>query len=105
MANSHSFREYARKKEEWHWLVKTAIKKRPEAPYLYADVLITYYFKDSRRRDPDNYSGKFIMDALVKEGIIADDSFDVVSLKVEKGGVDRKHPRTVIEVKERKYDG
>lgn len=99
MGNSHSFRAYHRKKEEWHWLVKAAIKERPEKPYTRALVTITYFFKDKRRRDPDNYSGKFILDALTQEGIIADDSFDVIDLLVKKGGVDKNNPRTEIEVR------
>lgn len=100
MGNSHSFQAYRRKKEEWHWKVKAAIKERPERPYERARITITYFFKDKRRRDPDNYSGKFILDALTKEGIIADDSFDVIDLLVKKGGVDKNNPRTEIEAEE-----
>ena len=101
MGNSHSHFEYHRQKTEWHWRIKAAICERPEKPYTKADVIIKYYFGDCRRRDPDNYSGKFILDALVRENILADDSFDVVCLHLEQGGVDKKKPRTEIEVKER----
>lgn len=65
-----------------------------------AKVTITYWFKDNRRRDPDNYCGKLIMDGLTKAGVIVDDDFDHVTLMVRKGGVDKKNPRTEIEVKE-----
>ena len=60
MGNSHSFRDYSQRKVEWHWLVKAAIKERPARPFTHATVTITYFFPDKRRRDPDNYSGKFI---------------------------------------------
>lgn len=92
--------EYQREKEKWHWLVKAAIKKRPKQAYTKAVVRITYFFRDKRPRDPDNYSGKFILDALVKERIIVDDNFDVIKLVLNKGGVDKTNPHTVVEIEE-----
>ena len=97
--NSHNFNEYRREKERWHWLVKAAIRERPKKPIEKAEVHITYYFKDRHRRDPDNYSGKMILDPLVKEGILKDDSFEVVTLKLS-ASVDKNRPRTEIEVTE-----
>lgn len=101
MGNSHNFNEYRREKERWHWLIKGAINKahRPQRPFERATVNITYYFKDKRRRDPDNYSGKMLLDPLVREGILIDDSFAVVTL-VLVGEVDKKNPRTEIEIRE-----
>lgn len=62
MGNSHNFNEYRREKERWHWLIKAAINEaqKPKIPLVRAIVNITYYFKDKRRRDPDNYSGKML---------------------------------------------
>ncbi len=97
MGNSHSFRVYQERKEEWHWLVKAAIRERPVRPFAKATVTITYFFPDRRRRDLDNYSGKFILDALVKEGIIADDNFFVINLQL-KAEIDRARVRTEIMV-------
>lgn len=99
MGNSHSFHVYRREKEKWHWLIKAAIKEKPKLPCKRATVRITYYFKDKRRRDPDNYSGKFILDPLVREGILADDSFNNVRLVLD-AYVDRANPRTEIEIEE-----
>src|SRR5690606_40521196 len=45
-------------------------------PFEKAICTLTYHFPDRRRRDPDNFSGKFIMDPLVAEGFLVDDSFD-----------------------------
>ena len=97
--NSHNFNEYRREKERWHWLIKAAIEKRPKKPHDKSEIHITYYFKDRRRRDPDNYSGKMLLDPLVKEGIIVDDSFNHIELRLS-ASVDRENPRTEIEIKE-----
>ena len=98
ISNSKNFNVYRRVKEEWHWLIKSAIRNKPKIPYDKAVVTITYFFADNRRRDPDNYSGKMILDPLVKEGVLADDNFNVITLNLKCGGVDKKNPRTEIEV-------
>lgn len=100
LGNSHNFNLYRREKERWHWLIKAAIRKKPQKPLERAVVTITYYFKDRRRRDPDNYSGKMLLDPLVREGILKDDNFGVVELHLA-GAVDKDFPRTEIEIKEK----
>lgn len=102
MGNSHNFNEYRRIKQKWHLLVKAALLKaeKPKTPFCRATVAITYYFKDNRRRDPDNYSGKMLLDPLVSEGVLADDSFNHINLRLRKGGVDKLSPRTEIEITE-----
>ena len=98
LGNSHSFNDYRREKEKWQWLIKTALGERPSAPFASAAVTITYHFADRRRRDPDNYSGKFILDALVREGVIKDDSFDCVDLRLRQGEPDKKNPHVDVEI-------
>lgn len=90
----------------WHMeMIAAGIRqKRPVEPFQKAVVTVTYYFPDYKRRDPDNYAPKLLMDPLTKEGIIADDDFDHVTLTVKKGGVDRKNPRVVITIEEVKGD-
>lgn len=90
---------YQEEKTKWEWLVRAAAKKKPAKPIEKAVVNITYYFPDKRKRDPDNYSGKFLLDGLTKAGIIKDDSFDNIDLALA-GRVDRENPRTEIMVKE-----
>ena len=68
---------------------------RPREPLKKSRVTIIYYFKDRRRRDPDNYSGKFILDGLVRSRIIEDDCFSCIDLKLG-GNVDKDNPRTEI---------
>ena len=99
MGNSRNFNEYRRKKYDWHWLVKAAIKNKPKTPIKRALVEIQYYFKTRTRRDPDNFSGKFILDPLVKEGVLVDDSFQNVVLRLS-GGYDKNNPRTEIKITE-----
>ena len=100
MGNSHSFNKYRREKQRWHWLIKSALSKaeKPKKPIEKAVVHITYYFKDKRRRDPDNYSGKMLLDPLVRAGILTDDSFKVVTL-VLSASHDKNNSRTEIEIK------
>lgn len=97
LGNSHNFNVYRREKERWQWKIKMAIGKNNtlKAPLERAEVCITYFFPDKRRRDPDNYSGKFILDALVREGVLVDDSFDNIRLSLA-AELDRDFPRTEI---------
>ena len=72
--------EYAEQKKLWAQWISVCCRPRPKAPLLHARVTITYFFKDRRRRDPDNYSGKFLLDGLVAAGILKDDNFQCVEL-------------------------
>ncbi len=100
LGNSHNFNIYRKVKENWHWAIKFAIKKRPTTPYEYATVTIRYFFPDRKRRDPDNYSGKMLLDPLVKEGILKDDSFKYITLKLE-ADYCKENPRTEITIEAR----
>ena len=72
---------------------------RPKKPIDRSTVTIRYYFPDKRRRDPDNYSGKFLLDGLTKAGIIVDDSFNHITLRLE-AYCEPSRPRTEIEIEE-----
>ena len=104
LGNSRNFNIYRRKKEEWHWLIKTALKEKPSDPFKKAVVHIRYFFKDRRRRDPDNYSGKMILDPLVREGVLQDDNFCNIELRLS-AGTDKERPRTEITITEVTEDG
>ena len=93
--------EYQEKKKYWAKLISLKCRPKPEKPLEKAVVTLTYFFGNKIRRDPDNYSGKFILDGLVKAGIIADDSFGNIDLRLC-GMVDKTNPRTEIEVIDRK---
>lgn len=92
----HNVWEYRADKKKWLDMVMYQCKdKTLKKPIRRAKVTITYYFKTRGRRDPDNYSGKFILDGLVQAGMIEDDSFKCIDLRL-KGGYDKRHPRTEI---------
>lgn len=71
-------------------MIALLCRPKPQKPIEYATVHLIYHFADNRRRDPDNYSGKMILDGLVQAGIIADDSFFCINLQLsavhDKGG-------------------
>ena len=90
---------YQEDKKRWAWLMKAAYLegKKLSEPYEKSLVHIKYFFPDRRRRDPDNYSGKMLLDPLTEMGIIKDDSFSCIQLKIE-GGYDKENPRTEIRI-------
>lgn len=92
--------QYREEKKRWSQLVNLMCRPKPDKPIEKATVTLVYYFKTKIRHDPDNYSGKFILDGLVQAGIIADDSFKNIDLHLH-GYTDKDNPRTVIEVTER----
>lgn len=99
--NKLHYHQRSQEKKRWEQYVRmfsTAV--RPPRALHKATITLRYWFPTNKRRDPDNYSGKFILDGLVKSGIIMDDSFEHIKLLIEKGGVDKKFPRTEIIVVE-----
>lgn len=96
--------EYRKAKQTWTIAVKLACMahpERPKEPFEHSRVIIQYYFPDKRRRDCDNFAGKFLLDGLTKAGVIVDDDLKHLSVSV-RGGYDRENPRTVIEIVEEK---
>ncbi len=81
---------YQNEKRRWAQLIRFACLPKPHIPLPKAVVKLVYHFKDNHRRDPDNYSGKMILDGLVRAGILKDDSFNCIKLQLEaaydKGG-------------------
>lgn len=95
--------EYRNQKRHWTdtvCLLAKCMSNKTGERFEKANVRLSYYFQDNRRRDPDNYCGKLILDGLTKAGVIKDDDFDHITLTIEKGGVDKDNPRTEIEITE-----
>src|SRR5690349_10526922 len=87
------------KRKHWLWLVRAArleAKIFPTAPLQKAKVTITRHGR--RICDDDNCIGgyKMLIDSLVREGILADDSPDHITL-VSHQKVS-KTPHTIVEV-------
>ena len=89
--------EYRAEKQRWIGLMRAYCKK--QKPMDKAIVTITYYFPTRHRHDPDNYNGKMLMYGLTDRGVIADDSFDHVEIRL-RGEYDRQNPRTEITIEE-----
>jgi Holliday junction resolvase RusA-like endonuclease len=75
-------------------------KKEKDFPYMKAKIKIIYYFKTRARRDIDNMNQKFLLDGLVKAGIIADDSTKVIGQVEIQPDYDKDNPRTEIIIEE-----
>ena len=86
--------KYQSEKKRWAGLI--ALLCRPK-PLSRATVTLIYHFKDKRRRDPDNYSGKMILDGLTAAGIIADDSFFCIDLQLRAVYDKRGYTEIIIE--------
>lgn len=63
------------------WYIKKALADGSLHPVLKESVLNVYYHEKTRRRDVDNIQSaqKFILDSLVEQGILPDDSQKWVS--------------------------
>lgn len=94
---------YQAEKRKWSWMILEAVgRNRPKEPIKIATVKLSYHFPDKRRRDPDNYSGKFILDGLVNAGVLKDDSFNNIKLELL-GKYDKENPRTEVIIEEVLY--
>ena len=91
--------QYREQKQHWATLMAVHCRPRPAVPLERATVKITYYFPTRGRRDPDNYL-KFLLDGLVRCGIIKDDCFGCIDL-VLVGAHDKLRPRVEVTVESR----
>lgn len=92
--------QYQKEKKEWARKIVSAVGvDRPDKPIEKSIVTLRYYFKTRHRRDPDNYSGKFLLDGLIEAKVIEDDSFNHIDLRIE-GDYDKDDPRTVMTIEE-----
>ncbi|GCL71776.1 hypothetical protein PN4B1_16810 [Paenibacillus naphthalenovorans] len=90
--NNMHFMKRAKLKEKWENIVSKACMEYGVMPIQKASITLEFWFPDKRRRDPDNYSfsAKFLLDGLVKAGVLPDDSFnEITELRIIKGGVSK----------------
>jgi|LSQX01.3.fsa_nt_gb Holliday junction resolvase RusA-like endonuclease len=89
---------YSAVRDEWFAYIASALRGEGAAgleTFDRAIVWIGMYFPDARVRDLDNYTTKFILDALVALGVLQDDNHSRVSL-ITTGEVDQSYPRTEV---------
>jgi Holliday junction resolvase RusA-like endonuclease len=99
MLRQHWTRDY-RLKKRWATLVQWAkfeLPRRPQAPLERARVLVTRYSPGSM--DIDNLYGsvKHLLDALIVNGFIVDDSAKHIELQVKQVKDNRKRTFVMIE--------
>lgn len=90
--NRMHYMQRAKLKEKWEKIVSDSCLIHGIQPVKRVSITLEFWFPDKRRRDLDNYAFafKFIGDALVKLGILPDDSTkEVVELRVIEGGIAR----------------
>lgn len=86
---------------EWAKIVGWAVKaSRVTGRFSKCRVTLVYCFPDNRRRDPDNFAGKFLLDGLRKAGVLEDDDFSHIELQISRGETDSKNPRVKILIEE-----
>ena len=98
LGNSKSHFLYHDEKKKWVWLVRSALPHGYKQFKIPVAIKIEYRFKTRIRRDLDNYSGKFIMDALVKAKVIPDDSIKWVPIEILTGSLGNKKEETIISI-------
>jgi Holliday junction resolvase RusA-like endonuclease len=98
--------EYSKMKSEWTDRVATHFLeqyKRPERPFQNPVEISFLFIEPNRKRDPDNvFAGmKFILDSLVKVGVLQDDSQKYVkSISCSIGPSDKNKPCVFVVIKE-----
>lgn len=89
--------DYRADKKKWEEIVWAYCRPVPLLPIKKCVLTLTYFFPTKIRHDPNNYSGQFITDGLVKAKILDDDSFNCIKL-VLCGEYSKENPRTEIEI-------
>ena len=69
-------------------------------PWKLARVTATFFFKDDRRRDPDNAMGaiKAVYDGIVDAGLVIDDDAKHMKRGEPEFDVDPSYPRVVLTI-------
>lgn len=79
-------------KEMCQWEIKSKYKDKPRKEDV--SVIIEFYFKDSKRRDLDNFL-KIILDSFT--GFLWEDDSQIIELVLRKF-IDKKNPRVEISI-------
>ena len=94
-AKAGAIKKYRRLAEE-----AVRVENIESAPWVSMSVMATFFFKDKRRRDPDNALGslKAAHDGIVDSGLIKDDDWDRMKRKEPVLALDRIHPRVELTI-------
>ena len=100
------YRQYSDMKRSYDLLVRVAIRRARLKRMEWADITFTWHEKPAtknQRRDPDNirFGAKFILDALVHEQILEDDSIGFVVGLRDRYVVESERPGVWVELEGR----
>ena len=107
MKQKRGYSPYNKMKKEMQEIVITGINESSQLPCLKpvftrVHIIFTYYEKN-KRRDPDNIAAgahKFILDAMVDQEMIKNDTGEFVDSWTDVFKYDKNRPRIEVEVVE-----
>ena len=91
----------ARMKQESERIITAYIQQQLQGVAFTGAVRLTFrWYEPDRRRDLDNicFAKKFILDALVKNGILVNDSWQWVKGFTDEFFIDKENPRIEVEI-------
>lgn len=91
----------ARMKQECERIITSYIQHQLQGVVFTGAVRLSFrWYEPDRRRDLDNicFAKKFILDALVKNGILVNDSWQYVKGFTDEFFIDKKNPRIEVEI-------
>jgi Holliday junction resolvase RusA-like endonuclease len=93
--------KYASEKKKLTENIAVLARSQIKGKYKKIDILF-YWFCKSKKRDKDNIIAgqKFVIDALVKAGIIENDGWEQIRDIFHSFDVDKKYPRVEVSIKE-----
>lgn len=103
--NAHYY-QLNKEKETWEKVVAVSVQEQQIKKVERCRITFEFYFKDKRKHDPDNYSAsaKFLLDGMVKAGVLDDDNFSVIEeLSLKQGGIS-KEPYILIHLEDSDAD-
>lgn len=92
----------AKMKKEWTDLVTIEVKKRRLKPFN-SSVAITFeWYEENAKRDPDNiiFAKKFLLDGIVKSGLLPNDSQKWILAFDESWYINPKKPGVKVTINE-----
>ena len=94
------FSPYAQTKKQCETKIKAAIREAKIEPVTGPVEIYATWYESHRRRDPDNIRAgiKYILDAMVDEGIIEGDSQKYITEISDGFRVDKDNPRVEVAV-------
>ena len=95
------WRTFDQLKKDSQLVIRSAIRRAKLKPMAYASLIFEWHEAD-QKRDFDNimFAQKFVLDALVQEGILPDDGWEEISSIAHRVVLDASKPGVLVEMRE-----